>query len=83
MLSQAWNKLHKNGENHINSKNNAIFTYSENPPNIDCKNDYNKRDNLFTLIRFKNISDNTCKLEAILTFYEFEMVQESIVNASI
>lgn len=67
----------------INLKNNAILTYSEEPNNNKGTNDYNKRNNLFTLIKFKNITTNKCKITVILSFNEFEMGQESIVKASI
>ena len=67
----------------VNYKNKAILTFSENPPYFESDNNYNKRDNLFTLIRFKDLTSESCKLEAILSFDEFEMVQESIVEASI
>ena len=81
--SNSKNSLYSIEKIMANYKNKAILTYSDNPPNFKSNNDFNKRDNLFTLIRFKDLTPDTCKLEAILTFDEFEMVQESIVEASI
>lgn len=81
--SNSNNSLYSIEKIMVNFKNKAILTFSENPPDFQNDNNYNKRDNLLTFVRFKDLTHETCKLEAILTFDEFEMVQESIVEASI
>ena len=65
----------------LSSEKNTIMAYSEDILNL--KNKVNKRDNLLTLITSKDLDNNISKLEAIFTFGEFEMIQESVVKASV
>lgn len=67
----------------LNLDHNILFSYSEDPPDMLIKNNLNQRDNLLSFVKFKEINKQKCKLEAYLTFGEFELIQEDIINASI
>ncbi len=67
----------------ITKNKNLLYSYSKDPPNSYFEESLEKRENIFTGIRCDSIDDKSCKLNAILTFGEFEMSQKTIVESMV
>jgi hypothetical protein len=57
--------------------NNCIIGYSEHPPNYQTKKDYNEKENFFSMVKVNKDS----KLEILLTFDEFDTIQDFMVDS--
>lgn len=67
----------------LTRRDNLLFSYSEDPIDMTYEDVFEKRDNTFTGIRCDEISDKKCLLNVILTFGEFELSQDVIVDSMI
>lgn len=57
--------------------NNCIIGYSEHPSNYQTKKDYNEKENFFSMVKVNKDS----KLEILLTFDEFDTIQDFMVDS--
>ena len=67
----------------IKRDNNLLYSYSQDPPGMHYEDTIEKRDNIFTGIKCEPINNNSCRIDAILTFGEFEMSQKTIVDSMV
>ena len=67
----------------LTKKDNLLFSYSEDPPGMYYEDVFEKRDNNFTGIRCDSINSKKCLLNVILSFGEFELSQDTVVESMI